>query len=182
MAKRSGLDTSILETSVPNIPESPLMIACHQITSNLIGSKIQSDYGSVVSVRGAMHLVGKLFNSSESNEVSYSALASLSSLSMMVTELRSESRETQNVLKRALESRDHLVNLMIQMIKSSDCADDDLLADFSSRTSSKLLDLAKILGCMSLLTGDDFEDEEIEHEKLKQAFQQGFYKIVIYVK
>lgn len=29
---------------------------------------------------------------------------------------------------------------------------------------------------MSLLTGDDFEDEEIEHEKVKQAFQQGnFY-------
>ena len=26
---------------------------------------------------------------------------------------------------------------------------------------------------MSLLTGDDFEDEEIEHEKVKQAFQQG---------
>ena len=26
---------------------------------------------------------------------------------------------------------------------------------------------------MSLLTGDDFDDEEIEHEKVKQAFQQG---------
>ena len=26
---------------------------------------------------------------------------------------------------------------------------------------------------MSLLTGDDFEDEEIDHEKIKQAFQQG---------
>ena len=26
---------------------------------------------------------------------------------------------------------------------------------------------------MSLLTGDDFDDEEIDHEKIKQAFQQG---------
>ena len=30
---------------------------------------------------------------------------------------------------------------------------------------------------MSLLTGDDFEDEEIEHEKVKQAFQQGKFQI-----
>lgn len=27
---------------------------------------------------------------------------------------------------------------------------------------------------MSLLTGDDFDDEEIEHGKIKQAFQQGW--------
>ena len=35
---------------------------------------------------------------------------------------------------------------------------------------------------MSLLTGDDFDDEEIEHEKVKQAFQQGrfFYAEVFY--
>ena len=35
---------------------------------------------------------------------------------------------------------------------------------------------------MSLLTGDDFEDEEIEHEKVKQAFQQGnFYFQLIFL-
>ena len=33
---------------------------------------------------------------------------------------------------------------------------------------------------MSLLTGDDFDDEEIEHEKVKQAFQQGnFFHVEI---
>lgn len=144
MAKRSGLDTSILETSVPNIPESPLMIACTQITRNLIGSKIQSDYGSVGSVRVAMNLIGQLFSVTESSEVDFLALANLSTLSTLVNELRSESRETQNVLKRAQESRDGLVNLMIQMVKSIDSGDDDLLADFSTRASSKILDLAKV--------------------------------------
>ena len=144
MAKRSGLDTSILETSVPNIPESALMIACNQITNNLIGSKIQSDYGSILSVRLPMNMIGQLFSATESNEINFRALANLSSLSAFVNELRSESRETQNVLKRALESRDGLVNLIIQMVKSTDSGDDDLLADFSSRASSKILDLAKV--------------------------------------
>ena len=144
MAKRSGLDTSVLETSIPNVPESPLTIACNQITRNLIGSKIRSDYGSVVSVRGSMDLIGQLFSATESNEVDFLALANLSTLSTMVNELRSESRETQNVLKRAQESRDGLVNLIIQMVKSIDSGDDDLLADFSTRASAKILDLAKV--------------------------------------
>ena len=150
MAKRSGLDTSILETSVPNIPESALMIACNQITKNLIGSKIQSDYGSVLSVRLAMNMIGQLFSATESNEINFGALANLASLSAFVNELRSESRETQNVLKRALESRDGLVNLIIQMVKSTDSGDDDLLADFSSRASSKILDLAKVKNLTTL--------------------------------
>ena len=97
-----------------------------------------------MSVRGSMDLIGQLFSATESNEVDFLALANLSTLSTMVNELRSESRETQNVLKRAQESRDGLVNLIIQMVKSIDSGDDDLLADFSTRASAKILDLAKV--------------------------------------
>ena len=93
-----------------------------------------------------MRLVVQLYKTLivPSPEVDFSDIACLSNLSAQLILLKSDSGETQNVVKRLIESRDALVSLIVQLVKAQEISDDELVADFANRSAIKLLDLSKV--------------------------------------
>ena len=77
-------------------------------------------------------------------DIDFSDIARLSNLSHTLILLKSDSGETQNVVKRVIESRDALVSLVVQLVKAQEISDDELVADFANRSAIKLLDLSKV--------------------------------------
>ena len=77
-------------------------------------------------------------------DIDFSDIARLSNLSAQLILLKSDSGETQNVVKRVIESRDALVSLVVQLVKAQEISDDELIADFANRSAIKLLDLSKV--------------------------------------
>ena len=77
-------------------------------------------------------------------DIDFSDIARLSNLSAQLILLKSDSGETQNVVKRVIESRDALVSLVVQLVKAQEISDDELVADFANRSAIKLLDLSKV--------------------------------------
>lgn len=93
-----------------------------------------------------MRLVVQLYKSLiiPSPDIDFSDIARLSNLSAQLILLKSDSGETQNVVKRVIESRDALVSLVVQLVKAQEISDDELVADFANRSAIKLLDLSKV--------------------------------------
>ena len=93
-----------------------------------------------------MRLVVQLYKSLiiPSPDIDFSDIARLSNLSHTLILLKSDSGETQNVVKRVIESRDALVSLVVQLVKAQEISDDELVADFANRSAIKLLDLSKV--------------------------------------
>ena len=93
-----------------------------------------------------MRLVVQLYKTFivPSPEIDFSDIACLSNLSAQLILLKSDSGETQNVVKRLIESRDALVSLIVQLVKAQEISDDELVADFANRSAIKLLDLSKV--------------------------------------
>ena len=93
-----------------------------------------------------MRLVVQLYKTFivPSPEIDFSDIARLSNLSAQLILLKSDSGETQNVVKRLIESRDALVSLIVQLVKAQEISDDELVADFANRSAIKLLDLSKV--------------------------------------
>ena len=77
-------------------------------------------------------------------ELDFSDILLLGNLSCMLIALRSDTGETQNVVKRVIECRDALVSLVVQLAKAQEVDDEDLVADFQKRSTAKLLDLSKV--------------------------------------
>ena len=94
-----------------------------------------------------MRLVVQLYKSLiiPSPDIDFSDIARLSNLSAQLILLKSDSGETQNVVKRVIESRDALVSLVVQLVKAQEISDDELVADFANRSAIKLLDLSKVV-------------------------------------
>ena len=93
-----------------------------------------------------MRLVVQLYKTLiiPSPDIDFSDIARLSNLSHTLILLKSDSGETQNVVKRVIESRDALVSLVVQLVKAQEICDDELVADFANRSAIKLLDLSKV--------------------------------------
>ena len=93
-----------------------------------------------------MRLVVQLYKTLiiPSPDIDFSDIARLSNLSHTLILLKSDSGETQNVVKRVIESRDALVSLVVQLVKAQEISDDELVADFANRSAIKLLDLSKV--------------------------------------
>ena len=93
-----------------------------------------------------MRLVVQLYKTFivPSPDIDFSDIARLSNLSAQLILLKSDSGETQNVVKRLIESRDALVSLIVQLVKAQEISDDELVADFANRSAIKLLDLSKV--------------------------------------
>ena len=93
-----------------------------------------------------MRLVVQLYKSLiiPSPDIDFSDIARLSNLSAQLILLKSDSGETQNVVKRVIKSRDALVSLFVQLVKAQEISDDELVADFANRSAIKLLDLSKV--------------------------------------
>ena len=93
-----------------------------------------------------MRLVVQLYKTLiiPSPDIDFSDIARLSNLSAQLILLKSDSGETQNVVKRVIESRDALVSLVVQLVKAQEISDDELIADFANRSAIKLLDLSKV--------------------------------------
>ena len=135
----------------------------------------RNDYVNRLEVRPHIHYIEKLYETvSEDGDFGFDHLCLISTLSFSLAELSTEKQETRNLVKNILESRDVLASLLAQLVKSKENENqNELCGDYSKRILTKLLDISKSLGCWSLLTDDDFDDDEIQESEIKKAFQQG---------
>ena len=101
---------------------------------------------SVISVGPPMRDLLKLYKSLAvpGLEIDFADIIVLANLSRLLITLRSDTGETQNVVKRVIECRDALVSLVVQLAKAQEVDDENLMDDFQKRSTAKLLDLAKV--------------------------------------
>ena len=101
---------------------------------------------SVISVGPPMRDLLKLYKSLAvpGLEIDFADIIVLANLSRLLITLRSDTGETQNVVKRVIECRDALVGLVVQLAKAQEVDDENLMDDFQKRSTAKLLDLAKV--------------------------------------
>ena len=113
---------------------------------------------SVISVGPPMRDLLKLYKSLAvpGLEIDFADIIVLANLSRLLITLRSDTGETQNVVKRVIECRDALVSLVVQLAKAQDVDDENLMDDFQKRSTAKLLDLAKVKTIFFELKSDSF--------------------------
>ena len=110
-----------------------------------LSSLVFTDF-SVISVGPPMRDLLKLYKSLAvpGLEIDFADIIVLANLSRLLITLRSDTGETQNVVKRVIECRDALVSLVVQLAKAQEVDDENLMDDFQKRSTAKLLDLAKV--------------------------------------
>ena len=113
---------------------------------------------SVISVGPPMRDLLKLYKSLAvpGLEIDFADIIVLANLSRLLITLRSDTGETQNVVKRVIECRDALVSLVVQLAKAQEVDDENLMDDFQKRSTAKLLDLAKVKTIFFELKSDSF--------------------------
>ena len=113
---------------------------------------------SVISVGPPMRDLLKLYKSLAvpGLEIDFADIIVLANLSRLLITLRSDTGETQNVVKRVIECRDALVSLVVQLAKAQEVDDENLMDDFQKRSTAKLLDLAKVKTVFFELKSDSF--------------------------
>ena len=101
---------------------------------------------SVISVGPPMRDLLKLYKSLSvpGLKIDFADIFVLVNLSRLLITLRSDTAETQNVVKRVIDCRDALVSLVVQLAKAQEVDDENLIDDFQKRSTAKLLDLAKV--------------------------------------